>query len=181
MENIITKTSKITPTRKIVICGLLIAVGIVLPSVLHLSGLPGGPVLLPMHLPVFLAGLLCGGPYGAIVGAVLPVISTLLTGMPKIFPTMPMMIVELAVYGLVSGLLYKKRTNLNVMLALIGAMIAGRIANAIVLLFMGAVLGLSVPPMASVITSIATGLPGIVTQLLLVPVVVRLVNHYDAK
>ncbi|MEG0115171.1 MAG: ECF transporter S component, partial [Hydrogenoanaerobacterium sp.] len=143
---------------------------------IHLSGMPGGPVLLPMHLPVFLAGLLCGGPYGAIVGAVLPILSTLLTGMPKMFPTMPMMTVELAVYGLV----YKKSKR-GVLFALVCAMVAGRCANALALLFTGAVLHLTVPPAVSVLSSVILGLPGIIVQLVLVPAVVRLVSHYESK
>lgn len=179
MENIVAATARKSPAKKLVLCGLLIAIGILLPGVIHASGLPGGPVLLPMHLPVFLAGLLCGGPYGALVGAILPVISTMLTGMPKIFPTLPMMTAELIVYGLVSGLLYKKHTTPRLFTALIAAMAAGRAASALTLIFMGNVLGLTVPPAASVFASVATGIPGIIVQLLLVPTIVRLVNHYE--
>ncbi|MEF9853738.1 MAG: ECF transporter S component [Hydrogenoanaerobacterium sp.] len=180
MENTITKPTYKGIAKKVVLCGLLIAVGLILPTLIHLSGMPGGPVLLPMHLPVFLAGLLCGGPYGAIVGAVLPILSTLLTGMPKMFPTMPMMTVELAVYGLVSGLIYKKSKR-GVLFALVCAMVAGRCANALALLFTGAVLHLTVPPAVSVLSSVILGLPGIIVQLVLVPAVVRLVSHYESK
>lgn len=169
-----------SPAKKIVLSGLLVAVGVVLPSLIHLSGLPGGPVLLPMHLPVFLAGMLCGAPYGAIVGLILPSISFLITGMPALFPMLPLMTVELLVYGFASGLLYQK-LRCNVFVALIGSMLAGRAVNALALLFMANVLQLGVPPVASVITSVVTGLPGIVVQLVLIPVIVKMVKHYETR
>ncbi len=185
MKNIcVLPSEQFSTTKKTVIGGLLIAVGIILPTLLHLTGLPGGPVLLPMHIPVFLAGMLCGAPFGALVGLVLPAISTALTGMPKLFPIMPLMTIELGVYGLMSGILYTKFPK-RIMVSLIGAMISGRIAYAFALIFAGNILNLQVPKLAALLTSIVTGIPGILTQLILIPIVVKLVirhlnyNHVD--
>ena len=59
-------------TKQLVISALLLAVGLVLP---FLTGsIPNfGRMLLPMHLPVFLCGLICGWQYGLAVGLILPV------------------------------------------------------------------------------------------------------------
>lgn len=171
--------SHFTVTKKTVLSGLLVAIGIILPMVTHLSGLPGGPVLLPMHLPVFLAGMLLGAPFGALVGLVLPALSTVLTGMPKIFPAMPLMTLELAVYGFVAGYLNQKRPE-RILWSLIGAMIAGRIAYAVSLLIAGKILMLNVPSPAFVITAVITGLPGIAVQIAVVPTLIKIVKkHYS--
>ncbi|MDR0944795.1 MAG: ECF transporter S component, partial [Bifidobacteriaceae bacterium] len=81
-----------------------VALGLVLPlATPHIPAV--GNALLPMHIPVLLCGLLCGWQYGAVVGLILPLLSSGLTGMPPMLPIGLGMCVELAVYGLVSGLL----------------------------------------------------------------------------
>ncbi len=84
-------------------------------------------------------------------------------------PILIFMIFELAAYGLVAGLLSKK---LNVYLSLIIAMVSGRVVYALVLIVAGNILGLDVPKVASVLTSVATALPGIAIQLIFIPVIV---------
>jgi niacin transporter len=92
--------------RKITYGGLLLAIGIVLPQVFHLTGGPtSGATFLPMHIPVLIAGLLLGPAYGLIIGVVTPFLSFLITGMPVV-ARLPFMVVELTVYGLVAGLCY---------------------------------------------------------------------------
>ncbi len=153
---------------------MLLAVGIILPfAASHGIGISGG-VLLPMHIPVFLAGLLLGPVYGAAIGLVLPALNTLLTGMPAVYPMMPMMTAELFIYGLSSGFLYQKtplrKTKLGVYASMLGAMTAGRAAYGImfeILMLVGE--GHGCP---GVIAAFVTGIPGIVIQLLLVPSVV---------
>ncbi len=54
-----------------------------------------------------MAGLLLGPAYGAAVGVLSPLLSALLTGMPPL-TRLPFMVLELLVYGLVSGLCAKK-------------------------------------------------------------------------
>ena len=80
---------KYTSPYRIVLAGVLTALGVLLPFVTaHAFGVPG-TVLLPMHLPVLLMGLLCGPQFGAAGGLLIPVISSLLTGMPVAFPMLP--------------------------------------------------------------------------------------------
>jgi niacin transporter len=83
-----------------------------------------------MHIPVLLCGLICGPLPGAFLGAILPVLNTALTGMPAVYPTLPLMTVELAIYGLVSGFMQTKTPLGNkkwgIYPSLIIAMLAGR-------------------------------------------------------
>ena len=121
-----------TKTERLTVTGMLIAVGIILPfATSHGFGLPGN-VLLPMHIPVFICGLLCGPLFGTAAGILLPLLNCILTGMPAPYPNMPLMICELCVYGLISGLLFCKtplgKRKIGVYVSLLSAMICGRAA-----------------------------------------------------
>lgn len=161
-------------TQKLTTLGLLLALGIILPfATAHGIGVSGG-ILLPMHIPVFICGFLCGPLFGALCGVVLPIINSLLTNMPPLYPMMPIMVCELTVYGFVSGLLYHKtplgKHKIGVYISLLIAMVFGRVAYGLayqILLIISKELTAS-----TVWVAIATGVPGIVVQLLLVPTVV---------
>ena len=107
-----------TKTKNLIIAAFCLALGLVLPGAFHAIG--AGTVFLPMHIPVLLCGLLCGWQYGAAVGFVVPLLSSVLTGMPPIFPVAPAMMLELCAYGLLTGLLYH-RFKQNLYVALVGA------------------------------------------------------------
>ena len=66
-----------------------------------------GQFLSPMHIPVLLAGFLCGPSWALAVGFIAPILRSLLFQFPP-YPTFVAMAFELAVYGLVCGLLYRK-------------------------------------------------------------------------
>ncbi len=163
-------------TRKyvweMVIAALCVALGIVLPVAVH--GIPNaGSAILPMHLPVLLCGLLCGPAYGLACGILTPLLSSLITSMPPA-AVLPSMICELAVYGFAAGLLILViRTGsqiANVYLSLIGAMLIGRVVYGAVnaLIFRAGEYSLEMWLTASFVTA----LPGIIIQLVLLPVVV---------
>lgn len=159
-------------TKKLVISALCVALGVVLPVVLH--AVPNaGSVLLPMHLPVLLCGLICGPVYGLAAGALTPLLSSLITGMPPA-AYLPSMLCELAVYGLVAGLLIRliktKSQTANIYLALIGAMLCGRLVYGALnaLIFQAGEYSLSLWLTGAFVTA----LPGIVIQLVLIPLVV---------
>ncbi len=170
-------------SRRVAVAGMLLAVGILLPFITaHGFGIPG-TVLLPMHLPVLLCGFLCGPGYGALTGFALPLISSVLTGMPVLFPMALIMATELAAYGLVTGLLYH-RTRLGkwrygVYPTLLAAMVCGRICYG--LTFQVLVLVAGQLKAATVWTAIAVGLPGILVQLLLIPPIVTAVSGAYGK
>ena len=94
-------------TRRLTLSAMFLALGLVLP---FLTGqVPQiGNMLLPMHLPVFLCGLLCGWQYGAAVGFALPLLRSSLFALPVMFPAATAMAFELMTYGLVAGLLYSR-------------------------------------------------------------------------
>ena len=57
--------------RALVLAAMFLALGIVLPF--FTGQIPQiGSMLLPMHLPVLVCGLICGWQYGTVVGFVLP-------------------------------------------------------------------------------------------------------------
>ncbi len=153
-----------------------LALAISFPQIFHLTGI-GGTVILPMHIPVILAGLLVGPAIGLYVGIIAPIISHFLTGMPPMSPPiLPPMVVELGVYGFVAGLMYRALKR-NTYLSLIAAMISGRIALGVAAYVMMQFFGFELEPMLYVKGAIVTGLPGIVLQLVLIPVLVLMVER----
>ena len=160
------------------------AAAVILPQLFHLVGilsgtdaLPGASFL-PMHLPVFAAGLLGGPICGLAAGAVSPILSSLISGMP-VAAIVPLMTVELAGYGLVSGLLSK--TRLPVVFNVIIAQIAGRVLKLAGAAAAVHILGNNAVTVASVIDSTVVGLPGILLQILLLPLFVYRIKNTAAK
>ena len=70
--------------KKIVYGGLLIAIGVILPQLFHIFGQSAGQTFLPMHIPVILAGMLIGPVWGLGVAVIVPILSSLITGMPPV-------------------------------------------------------------------------------------------------
>ena len=163
--------------ENLVVSALFLALCYVLP---FLTGnIPQvGSMLLPMHIPVLLCGFLCGAPWGIAVGLVAPVMRSMLTGgFPPMFPTAVAMSVELAVYGFVSGFVYRRMSmNLvGIYTALLCAMVCGRIAWGA---FMSLLLmnGEGFTFAAFLAGAFANAIPGIIVQLVLVPVLVMLID-----
>ena len=134
-----------------------------------------GNMLLPMHIPVLLCGLICGWRYGGLVGFIAPLLRYALFGMPPIFPTGIAMSFELATYGIVVGYLYS-HSRWQCVRALyrcmVTAMIAGRIVWGvveIVLLGIGGTGGFTVQMFMA--GAFLNAIPGIILQLVLVPAV----------
>lgn len=165
-------------TKKLTYSSLLLALGIILPQVFHLFG-ASGSIFLPMHIPVLLAGFFLGGNSAAIIGIMTVLISAAVTGMPPV-PILYFMLVEVAVYGLASGLTYKK-FRLNIYVSLIIAMAMGRIASGITVFILQPLLGFKIAPVPYVIGSVTTGLPGIIIQLIFIPIIVLSVERAGFK
>ena len=158
-------------TKTLAYTALLLALGLALPRALHIFGQNAGQMFLPLHLPVLVAGLALGAVPGGVLGAVLPGLSFALSGMPPP-PLLWFMTAELLIYGLTAGLFYKK-LRLPLWASLPLAQFSGRAAEALVLLLLGGLLRLNVPPATMVITAVVTGLPGIAAQWVLVPLLVK--------
>ncbi len=159
-------------THRTICAAACLALGLVLPQVFHLLG--AGTVFLPMHIPVLLCGFLCGWQYGLAVGAITPLLSALVTGMPPIFPTAVAMMFELATYGIVCGALYPRR---NIYVALVSGMLAGRVVSGVAnAVFMG-VAGKAYTFSAFIAGAFVTALPGIIIQVIALPILVKLLER----
>lgn len=162
--------------KPMVLAALCTALGVVLPMATHF--IPNaGSVLLPMHVPVLLCGLVCGPVYGLGCGLLAPLLSSIATGMPPA-AMLPAMLCELAAYGLAAGVLPKVirtgRRTLDLYLQLIGAMLLGRAVYGMMnaLVFSAGSYSFA----AFVTAAFVTALPGIVIQLVLLPAVVLLLE-----
>ncbi|HOC28465.1 MAG TPA: ECF transporter S component [Treponemataceae bacterium] len=158
-----------TNVKKSVLTAVSIALCVVLPMAFH--SIPNaGAVYLPMHVPVLVCGLLCGWQFGLLCGLAGPLLSSLLAGMPPA-AILPIMMIELASYGLVSGFLMRTvrtgKTAPDLYIALVIAMIAGRVVSGIAkaLIFMPGKMTVA----AWVSGYFIVSLPGIAIQLALVP------------
>lgn len=157
--------------RKLIYTAVFIAIGVLLPQVFHLTvGKEGGAIFLPMHIPALSAGLILGPLSGIITGVISPFLSSLITGMPA-FDKMPFMMLELGLYGGVSGLIYKK-LKINMYISLLLAMIIGRIGNMLMYFILGNILNMQGYTYMMAITSTVKGLPGIAIQLIMIPLIV---------
>ncbi len=164
-------------TKKIVLSGLFLALGIVLPFFTGQIKQIGN-MLLPMHIPVMICGFVCGWPYGLAVGFITPLLRSALLGMPVMMPTAVAMAVELAVYGAVAGAMYRflKERKGGVYISLVTAMIAGRVAWGMVSVMLYGAMGNTFSWTLFVAGAFLNAIPGIVVQIILVPIIVLTLN-----
>lgn len=168
--------------KTLVLAALFLALALVLP---FLTGqIPEiGSMLCPMHIPALLCGFFCGWPWGLAVGFIAPLLRSVTFGMPPMFPVAICMAFELATYGAVSGALYAKlpRKNASVYISLLTAMVAGRLVwGAARFVCAGldvSAFGLSAFWAGAVVTAV----PGIIVQILLIPVLVMALEKRQAK
>lgn len=133
-----------------------------------------GNALCPMHIPVLLAGFLCGPWWALAVGGAAPLLRFVLFGMPVLFPMGISMCFELATYGLVCGLLYSKlpKKTGNIYVSLICAMISGRIVWGAVRALLSGVAQSPFTWAAFWAGAFTTAVPGIVIHIVLIPLIV---------
>ncbi len=159
--------------KQLALGGLFLALGLVLPFLT--AQVPQiGSMLLPMHIPVLLCGFVCGGPMGLLVGAVTPLLRSMMFGMPPLFPTATAMAFELAAYGFLAGTLYRRlpRRPLWIYLDLVLAMAGGRVVWGAVSMALYAALGNPFTWEIFWAGAVYNALPGILLQLVLIPPVV---------
>ncbi len=164
--------------KNLTLSAMFVAIGLVLPMIT--GSIPQiGNMLLPMHIPVFLCGLICGWQYGLAVGAILPLMRSFLFGMPPLYPVAIAMTFELATYGFVAGFLYncsKWQCVIALYRSMLLAMLAGRIvwgaAEVILLGLSGSVFTWQ----AFMAGAVLNAIPGIVIQLTLIPALMVALN-----
>ncbi|HHX13819.1 MAG TPA: ECF transporter S component [Clostridiales bacterium] len=164
-------------TYRLTFAALCLAAGLALPFLTFQNPALGSRLLL-MHIPVLLCGLIAGGRTGAMLGFILPLLRSLLFGMPPLFPTALTMAFELAAYGLVSGLLYRpgrdKRQRL--LIALPVAMVCGRIVWGLAAAVFYKAAGMPFGWEIFMAGAFINALPGIIIQLALLPPLVILLG-----
>ena len=159
--------------RKLTYAALFLALALVLP---FLTGqIPQiGSALSPMHIPVLLCGFLVGWPWGLAVGFIAPPLRSVIFGMPAMFPGAFAMAFELAVYGLVSGILYRllPKKKWSIYVTLVVAMLAGRVVWGIARLILAGLSGSSFTWALFLAGAFTNAIPGIILHIVLIPVIV---------
>ena len=147
----------------------LIVSAVVLPAIAHLSGMPVR-LLLPMHWPVLIAGLIFGWRGGLIVGLMSPLSNYIITGYPLFHKMIPMA-AELAIYGGLAGLM-REQMRWNSYLSIVTALIAGRIAFLLTIFLIG---GFHSEGTFFVyaIAAMTPGLPAAVLQIVTLPLLAK--------
>ncbi|MFI3168029.1 MAG: ECF transporter S component [Bacillota bacterium] len=168
-------------TKQIAFSGLFLAIALVLPFFTGQIETIGN-MLLPMHLPVLLCGLLLGPVCGGIVGFVAPLLRSMIWGMPYLLPTGVAMAFELMAYGIVSGILISVLSNntISTYLALIGAMIVGRIFWGVVSFAIYTAMGSAFTIQLFFVGAFTNAIPGIILQLVIIPPIVVAVRKYTS-
>ena len=163
---------------KMTLAALFLALAYVMP---FLTGqIPEiGSMLCPMHIPVLLCGFICGWPWGLAVGLIAPIFRSLTLGMPPLFPTALCMAFELAAYGLVAGLMHKilPKKKISIYGSLITAMIIGRIVFGIAMYTCMGIKGGTYSLTAFISGTVLEAIPGIVLQIILIPILVMLIEN----
>ena len=163
---------------KLVLAALFLAMAYVMP---FLTGqIPEvGSMLCPLHIPVLLCGFICGWPWGLVVGLTAPILRSLTLGMPPFFPTAVAMAFELCTYGAVTGIMRKifPKRKTFIYISLIIAMIAGRIVWGVAMFVCLSVTGGAFTFAAFIAGAFTNAIPGIIVQLVLIPVLVMLLDN----
>lgn len=167
---------------KMVLSAMFMALALVFP---FLTGqIPQmGNALCPMHIPIILCGFFCGPWYALTIGFFAPILRFALFGMPPIIPTGIAMCFELAAYGLLTGLMYNRlpKKKAYVYVSLIVAMLGGRVVWGVarVILFG---LGKSEFGWAAFMSgAFINAIPGIVVQIILIPILVIVLRKNSEK
>ena len=168
--------------KKLTLSAMFLALAFVMP---FLTGqIPQiGSMLCPMHIPVLLCGFFCGAPWGLVVGTIAPILRSFTLGMAPMFPTAFCMAFELAAYGFVAGWLNKMlpKKKVNVYVSLLVAMVIGRLIWGTVMFacmgFDASAFGIS----AFLAGAVLNAVPGIVLQIVLIPVVVLTLERFVIK
>jgi thiamine transporter ThiT len=168
-----------TSTTDLVLAGLFLALGLLLP---FLTGqIPElGNKLLPMHIPILLCGFLCGPRIGLTLGFVTPLLRSVLFTMPPMFPIAVSMAFELAAYGFIAGLIYNKlgKTKVSIYISLIASMVFGRIIWGIAAYFLFGLKGTTFTWQIFTAGAFFNAIPGIIIQVVIIPIIIMAAERY---
>lgn len=164
---------KTLDTRKLTLSAMFLAIAFMLPFFTgQIQQI--GSMLCPMHIPVLLCGFFCGAPWGMMVGFTAPIFRSMVLGMPPMFPVALCMAFELGTYGFVAGFLHIRlpKKKWYVYVSLLCSMVLGRVVWGIM---MFACMGFDTSLFgwtAFISGAVTTAIPGILLQIILIPIIV---------
>lgn len=169
------KNSKV---QQMVRAALLIALGLLLPYLFHTIK-NAGQVFLPMHIPILIGGFILEPHFALAVGILTPLLSHIFTGMPP-FPFVYVMVFELLTYGVVISILYNK-SKMGIYPSLIIGMLSGRVVNILCnYLILHLIMSKPFKLKFVMVGLFAKGLPGIIIQLILIPILVKVLQKLSS-
>lgn len=170
-------------TRDLAYCGLFGSLALALPTLFHAFGL-AGMLFLPMYWPLVTLAFLVPARRAVLVAALVPFASSILTGMPLMWPPLvAVMSVELVVQVLLLGLLRRawSRVRQGEMCAtailLGGVLVLGRFVHAGLVGLLAQKFQLPAGVVAG--ASLLAGWPGVVCMLAVVPAFVGATARRD--
>lgn len=157
------------PTERIICNIVLISLGIVLSMMINVfNGLY--QVVLPIHIPVIIAGLLLGPISGINVAVLAPILSNVFCGSPHVEDLL-LIIFELICYGYISG--FMKNKNQNIYITLIISLILGRTIYFVCLWILTNVSTIDLFSIEKTIKTIIKETPGIIIQIIIIPPILK--------
>lgn len=163
---------------KLVFSALFLALAFVMP---FLTGqIPEiGSMLCPMHIPVLLCGFICGWHWGLATGFVAPLLRSAVLGMPHMFPSAVCMAFELASYGAVAGIMHRilPRKRPYVYVSLLVSMVIGRLVWGVAMFVCIGMNGGSFTFEAFLAGAFTNAIPGMIVQIVLIPVLVMVLDN----
>lgn len=163
--------------QDLVLGGVLLAIGILFPIAFHALDIAGS-TFLPMHIPILIGGFFLPWQEALLLGLLTSFLSFLFTSLPP-FPIFLVMMGELGTYGLLISLLSRK-LRMGIYPTLVLGMLAGRAVY--IFLFWLVLIVFSGKPFdfLEVLSALfVAALPGIIIQLFLVPVLVKVLRKEE--
>ncbi|MBN1884414.1 MAG: hypothetical protein JW876_02675 [Candidatus Krumholzibacteriota bacterium] len=157
-------------SRELAWGGMFGAAALLLPMVFHVLHL--GSVFMPMYLPLVALAFFARPSTAAATAFVVPLLSGALTGMPPFYPPVaPAMSIELAAMAAAISWLRLRLPGAGEYALLVPVLLAGRILNVGLVYLAASVVSLPERFMAGL--SLASGWPGLLLIVLVVPPLVR--------
>lgn len=169
---------KYNSLHKMILAALFLALAYVMPFIT--GQIPEiGSMLCPLHIPILLCGFVCGWTWGLAIGFISPLLRSLTLGMPPLFPTAICMAFELAAYGAITGAMHKilPHKKICIYISLLVAMIFGRFVWGLAMFVIMGLHGGSFTFAAFVASAFTNAIPGIVVQIVLIPILVTIIDN----
>jgi hypothetical protein len=157
--------------RQIPLTAIFAAAAVILPQFFHLLGL--GSTFLPMFLPVMLGSFLLTWKFAMVLAVLPPLVSFVFTGMPPLVPPiLPVMLSELIVVSIIISII-SVHLKKSFWLALPAAIIIDRLLLFLIVSWIAPMLGFKHTIFS--IALVASGLPGIAMQLIVIPLALKMI------